>query len=217
MDPKDINFAAMPQTAVRVVTNPTDFFKTMPKTGGFLEPLVFVVIMGLAAGIIQAIWGILGFRYGGGMGASLYPIIFMPIAAAIGSFIGAAIIFVIWKLMGSQENYETSYRCMAYLMALAPITAILSAIPYAGVIINMAIFVYFIVIASTQVHNIPSQKAWLVFGIIGIVLVLFSLKAEYNVRNLSSQTEQWKKSSQEMQKQADEMARQYKRQAEQNK
>jgi hypothetical protein len=71
MEPKDINFAAMPQTAVRVVTAPADFFKTMPKTGGFLEPLVFAVIMGAVAGIIQAIWGILGFRYGGGMGASL--------------------------------------------------------------------------------------------------------------------------------------------------
>jgi hypothetical protein len=173
--------------------------------------------MGVVAGIIQAIWSLLGFRYGGGMGASLYPIIFMPIAAAIGSFIGAAIIFVIWKLMGSQENYETSYRCMAYLMALAPITAIFSAIPYAGVIINMAIFVYYIVIASTQVHNIPSQKAWLVFGIIGIVLALISLKGEYSVRNLSSQAEQWKKTSTEMQKQAEEMARQYKQQAQQNK
>jgi hypothetical protein len=214
---KDINFAAMPQIAVRVVTKPTEFFKTMPKTGGFLEPLVFAIIMGVVAGVIQVIWRFLGFGFGSGMGASLYPILFMPIAAIIGSFIGAAVIFVIWKLMGSPENYETSYRCMAYLMALAPITAILSVIPYAGVIINMAIFVYFIVIASTQVHNIPSQKAWLVFGIIGIILVLFSLKSEYSLRNMSSQTEQWKKSSQEMQKQAEEMARQYRKQAEQNK
>jgi type VI protein secretion system component VasK len=141
----------------------------------------------------------------------------MPIAVAILSFIGAAIIFVIWKLIGSQENYETSYRCIAYLMALMPITAILSVIPYAGGIINMAIFIYYIVIASTQVHNIPSQKAWLVFGIIGIVLALFILRGEYTARNVSSQAEQWKKTSQEMQKQAEEMARQYKRQAEQNK
>ena len=54
-------------------------------------------------------------------------IIFMPIAVAIGSFIGGAILFIIWKLMGSQEDYETAYRCGAYLMALAPITAIIGA------------------------------------------------------------------------------------------
>jgi uncharacterized membrane protein YdjX (TVP38/TMEM64 family) len=43
------------------------------------------------------------------MGAGFGAIIFMPIAVAIGSFIGAAILFVIWKLMGSQEDYETAY------------------------------------------------------------------------------------------------------------
>jgi hypothetical protein len=222
MEENKIDFAAMPQTAVRVVTAPADFFRQMPKSGGFLDPLVFVVIMGVIAGIIQVIWRLVGFGYGSGMGASLYPIIFMPIAAAIGSFIGAAIMFVIWKLMGSQENYETSYRCMAYLMALAPITAILSVIPYAGHIINMAIFVYFIVIASTQVHNLPAQKAWMVFGIIGVIFALIGVIGEYKARNMYSATEQWRKSAEEsakaweksskdMQKQAEEMAKQYRK------
>lgn len=63
----------------------------------------------------------------------------MPIAVAIGSFIGAAILFVIWKLMGSQEDYETAYRCGAYLMALAPITTLINVIPYAGAIISLVI------------------------------------------------------------------------------
>ena len=63
MEVKDINFAAMPQTAVRVVTAPAEFFKTMPKTGGFVEPLVFAVIMGVIAGIIQAIINIFGLSY----------------------------------------------------------------------------------------------------------------------------------------------------------
>ncbi len=175
MEAKDINFAAMPQTAVRVVTAPAEFFKSMPQTGGFVEPLIFAAIMGFIAGIIQAIINILGLSYAYvGFAESLGLIIFLPIAVAIISFLGAAIIYVIWKLMGSQKNYETSYRCAAYLMALFPIVAIISSIPYVGVIIYMAIYVYYLVIASTQVHNIPSQKAWLVFGIIGAVLTLIS-------------------------------------------
>ncbi len=104
-----------------VVTAPAKFFKTMPKTGGFLEPLIFAVIMGFIAGIIQALINILGLSYAYvGFVESLGMIIFVPIFAVIGSFIGAAIIYVIWKLIGSQENYETSYRCAAYLMALVP-------------------------------------------------------------------------------------------------
>ena len=214
MEAKDINFAAMPQTAVQVVTAPAAFFKSMPKTGGFLEPLVFAAIMGLVAGIIRAILSLFGVGYGGGMMSGFGVIIVMPIAAAVGSFIGGAILFVIWKLMGSQEEYETAYRCGAYLMALWPITAILSIIPYVGGIINMAIYVYFIVIASTQVHNIPSQKAWLVFGIIGLIFVLLSIKAEYSARNMGPTVEQWRKAAEETSKQYQQQIEEAKRLAE---
>jgi hypothetical protein len=235
MDPKNIDFAAMPQTAINVVTKPSEFFQGMPKTGGFLEPLVFAVVMGVVVGIIQAVLGLVGLGaaggYGGGGMSGFSMILFMPIAAAIGSFIGAAILFVIWKLMGSQENYETAYRCGAYLMALSPITTILSAVPYAGGLVSMAIFTFYIVIASVHVHNLPSQKAWLVFGIIGVVLAFGGLYSEYKARNMMSEMGKWgklgeeyrksaedmQKSSEEMRKQAEEMMQQAKEQAEEAK
>jgi hypothetical protein len=245
MEPKDINFAAMPQTAVNVITKPSEFFQGMQKTGGFLEPLVFAVIMGLVGGIIQAVLNVVGLgqvsSYGGGMMSSFGIIIFMPIAVAIGSFIGAAILFVIWKLIGSQEDYETAYRCGAYLTALVPITTVISAVPYAGGIINMAIYVFYLVMASIYVHNLPSQKAWLVFGIIGAILALMAISGEYRIRHASSEMDKWLKmgedmrkeyqdnakkmgkSADEMRKQSEKMARQFqeqaqeaKRQAEQN-
>jgi Uncharacterized protein conserved in archaea len=216
MEVKNINFAAMPQTAVQVVTAPTEFFKSMPKTGGFLEPLVFAVIMGFIAGIVHAILSPFGVGYGTGYGRGMMSgfgmIIFMPIAAVIGSFIGAAIIFVIWKLMGSQENYETSYRCTAYLVVLAPVFVILRIIPYAGIIVYMAIYVYFIVIASTQVHNIPAQKAWMVFGIIGVVLTMLSLYGEYTARHMAG--ERWRTTTEETAKQYQKYREEAKKQAE---
>jgi len=214
MDPKSIDFSAMPQTAINVITKPAEFFQGMSKTGGFLEPLVFAVIMGFIAGIIHAVLSLFGAGYGGGMAGGLGVIIIMPIAVAIGSFIGAAIMFVIWKLVGSQEDYETAYRCGAYLMALAPITAVISVVPYAGGLVNMAIYVYFIVMASIYVHNIPSQKAWLVFGIIGVVFALLGVFGEYKARNMASSIKGMEASTEEMRRQAQEMAEQYRQQAE---
>lgn len=238
MDPKSINFAAIPQTAVNVVTKPSDFFQGMPKTGGFLEPLVFLVIMGLIGGMIQAVINFIGFgpyaAYGGAMTSKLDSIIFTPILLAIGSFIAAAILFAIWKLMGSQENYETAYRCGAYMTALVPITAIIGAVPYAGGVINMAIYVFYLVMASIYVHKLSSQKAWLVFGIIGAILAVMTFVGEYRIRNASAQMDKWmkmgedmrkdyqdnagdvQKSADEMRKQAEKMAEQFKKQAEQN-
>ena len=64
MDNKSIDFAAMPQTAIKVVTSPAVFFKQMPKTGGFGEPLVFMMVMGLVAGIVNAVLSFIGLHIG---------------------------------------------------------------------------------------------------------------------------------------------------------
>jgi hypothetical protein len=230
MEQNGINFAAMPQTAVNVVTKPADFFQSMPKTGGFLEPLVFAVIMSVIGGIIQAVLNMIGLGaaagYGAGMRSAFGIIVFTPVAVALGSFIGAAILYVIWKVMGSQENYETAYRCGAYLMALFPITALIGAVPYAGGIVTMAVYVYYLVIASTHVHHLPSQKSWLVFGIIGAIFALIGLSGEYRIRHASSEMEKWREmgenmrkeyqdKTKDMQKTADEMREQAEKMAEQ--
>jgi len=238
MESKEMNFAAIPQTALNVVTKPSAFFKGMPKSGGFMEPLVFVVMIGVITGVIQAIINLTGFGQNGGyeasIKASISMILFMPIFAAVFSFIGAAILFVIWKLMGSQENYETAYRCAAYLIALTPITTIIGVIPYAGGIISMAMYLFYLVTASIHVHNIPSQKAWLVFGIIIAILLLFGLSTEYKVRKMAASGKDWRdinsqfskeyenkakdmgKTADEARRQAEQMAGQAKKQAEQS-
>ena len=63
------------------------------------------------------------------------------------------------------------------MMALWPITAIVSIIPYAGMVINTALALFYTVMASVHVHRLPAEKAWLVFGIIFAVLLLLSLVA----------------------------------------
>jgi len=209
MEPKGIDFAAIPQTAVKVVTSPAAFFRTMPKAGGFVEPLVFAVVMGVISGLIQALLGILGLRLVAGIAAAIASVIFVPIVVVIGSFVGAAIMFVIWKLMGSQESYETAFRCGAYLSALTIIISVLGIIPYAGAILGIALMTFFLVVASVEVHKIPSNKAWLVFGIIGAVLALLSLSGQFAARRLADQSikmqKEMEETSRSIQKQTEEM------------
>lgn len=209
---KGIDFAAIPQTAIKVLTSPSAFFREMPKTGGFIEPLVFALVMGIIGGLIQAVLGIVGLRFVTGAAMALASIILLPIFIVIGSFIGAAILFVIWKLMGSQESYETAYRCGAYISALTPITTILGIIPFIGSPIGVVLMTFFIVIASVEAHNIPSQKAWLVFGIIGAIFIVINIAGQFTARKVARETtrfqKEMEKASKEMQKQAEEMQKQ---------
>ena len=206
MEQKGIDFSAVPQTAIKVLTSPAGFFREMPKTGGFVDPLIFAIIMGVAGGLIQAVFGIIGLRLVTGIAMAAGSIILMPVFVVIGSFIGATIMFVIWKLMGSEESYETAFRCGAYTSAVIPITTLLSVIPYIGPATGIALVTFITLIASVEVHKIPSQKAWLVFGIIGGILVLTSISAEFAAKS-AAEKRAIRKQAEEMHRQADEMKR----------
>ena len=210
MGAKKISIAAMPQLAVRILKAPAESFRKMPPKGGFLEPIVFAGVMGLTASIIQAIWNLLGFGYGGqappGVAWIILSIFFIPVILVICSFICAAIVFYIWKLMGSKQNYEVFYRCIAYLMSLAPVISIINVVPYAGIILSFVIVTFYIVVASAEVQGIPFRRALQVFGTIGLIwiigvgLSLLSLHSEYSVRNPTPE---------QVRKAAEETTRQY--------
>jgi len=235
MDARGIHYRDIPRTAISVVVRPAEFFRGMSKTGGFHEPFVFVIVMGLAACIVQVLLGLAGLghvgNYGSGLMFSLTTIFAMPIAFAFLGFIGGGILYVVWKIAGSQENYETAYRSVAYLSALTPITAVIGVIPYAGALINSGLYLFFLVSVSHHVHGISPRKAWIIFGILMAAFAILLIRGEYKIRHMVSSMKDWRqtvegdrrvtgeegKSKDDIRRQADEMARQYQEQAEEAK
>ncbi|MBW1933056.1 MAG: hypothetical protein JRI56_08600 [Deltaproteobacteria bacterium] len=57
------NITAILNTVVKVITNPVGFFRSMPKTGGFVEPLIFMLSIGVVAGIVRATLAIVGLGF----------------------------------------------------------------------------------------------------------------------------------------------------------
>lgn len=225
MEKKLLDAGEIYRTAVQVLTKPDEFFRRMPKTGGFVEPMIFLVVMGVAGGLIQAVAGIAGLRPAGGMAMGVASIIILPILIAVFGFVGAGILFVVWKLLGSQESYETAYRCGAYTGALTPIVTVLHFVPYIGAAVGIALSVYLLVVASEAVHGIPAQKAWVAFGIIGLLLILMNLSAEHAARKIAREGEIFRRDAEEatrtlqkqaeqIQKEAEEAARALQEQAE---
>jgi hypothetical protein len=209
METKGLDFAAIPQTAIKVITQPAAFFREMPKTGGFLEPLVFAAALGAVCGVLQAVLSLIHLNPLAGAAAGFSAIFIVPIFAAIFSFVGAAVFFVIWKLAGSQENYETAYRCGAYLSAVGPITTVLGVIPYLGAVVSMAIMTYYIVNASVEAHKMEQRKAWTVFGVLAAIMLVINLGGQFAARRYASAMRQGMSGqSEEMKKQVEEMQRQ---------
>ncbi len=181
-------------TAIAVITKPAEFFRGMAKSGGFVEPLIFMVVMGAISGLLRAVFSLVHLGPVVSVGMALAAIVVTPIMVAIFGFVGAAIMFVIWKLMGSTESYETAYRCGAYAAAISPIMALLGVIPYAGAILGMAWMLFLVVTASVEVHKIAAKTAWLVFGIIAALFAVGSIRGEASTRRLQRSIGSWEQS-----------------------
>jgi hypothetical protein len=142
--------------------------------------------MGVLAGIVRAILGILGIGLDTSFFMALASIIIVPVFVAAFGFIGAGILFLIWNVMRSQQPYEVAFRCLAYTAAITPIAAIFHAIPYIGSIVGLVWTTYLLVNASTEVHHIQPRLAWIVFGVVCMVLALTSISSQLAARSLAN-------------------------------
>ncbi len=187
---KKFDLGTVVDDAKRIALDPGGFYRDMARSGGYAEPLIFIVVMGVIAGIVAAIGSIL---FGGmriGMGFGLAAIIALPIMAIIGSFIGAAIMFVIWKLMGSGESYHVAWRCVAYSFAVWPIMMLAQWIPYVSSFVAAALFYWLMYHATVQVHGITDNRAKYVIGGLAVLMLLMNLSSERSARIMDERMEQ---------------------------
>jgi len=197
--------ALIPGRMLSVILRPKEFFREMPKSGGYAEPLLFMVVMAAMTGLVMAITGLIGFGPAGAMAMGFVGVIMLPIMAAIFGFVGAAILFVIWKIMGSGENFETAYRCMAFGYAYAPLAALVSGVPYLGTILSALWPMALMAIASIQVHGRSPNASWAVFGILGLIVAFMGIGAEKAGREMANSFEGWSKQMEERYGNPDEM------------
>ena len=181
--------APIVNTAIKVVTDPLGFFKNMAKSGGFIEPLIFMVAMGIVSGVLQALLAVFGLVSGVPFSMALASIVIAPVLMAVFGLVVAFVLFIIWKIMGSQESFETAFRCNAYISSITPINMVLIIITYIGPVLGFIWMMYLLILASIEVHRIRPKVAWIVFGAICAFLSLASINSQLALKEQKSETE----------------------------
>ncbi len=173
-DPRAM-FGSIVEIFQAVIRAPASFYRRMPTSGGYADPLIFAVVMSVAASIVRIVLNLPGFSFAKFFMLLVTTVIITPILTGLFTFVAAAILFIIWRLMGSRQSYEVSFRCTAYALAISPVTAVLNFIPYLGVVVGLAWMAYILVCASVEVHGTQQKLAWIVFGAICAILALGSV------------------------------------------
>ncbi|MDD5630315.1 MAG: YIP1 family protein, partial [Elusimicrobia bacterium] len=172
-----------------VVLDPWGFFRSMPRTGGWKEPLVFLIVMSLLNSALRLVLGVvfslvsLGkFAAAAGLIAGLTGAVAALIAVPIGAVISAGIAHLIWTLLGSKQPFETSFRCVAFMAALLPVQAVVQALPVVGLWLAIPVSLYGIYLflpASTEAHEVERKKATAAVLVLGGIVFLAQVVATF--------------------------------------
>jgi hypothetical protein len=185
----DINFDFKDfiEDAKNTLIKPKDYFSSLTKSGGFVDPIIRACIFSLIAGIIYFIWTLL--KIGGSWGmsgqsmagfGSIIVIFTTLLGGIIGLFIGGLIIMLISMICSGDTNYEANTRVTASLMVISPISAFLSFLNginlYLGIIVSLLVGLYAIWLLYMALLNSLSAKEN-VAKIVCIVLAVLSILA----------------------------------------
>jgi len=168
-----LTFPALFGWAAALAKSPRRFLRDMAKKGGYGTPILFLAFWTFASSFISVLVSFVRPSVGGGtMVVRFFGLIASPFLGVLAGFFFAAILFVIWHLMGSREDFQTSFRVWSFISPLWAAGSVLGLIPYLSILVLFAA-IYLIIVASEEVHGLPRDRSLIVWGIIcGFFLLL---------------------------------------------
>ena len=180
-------FGRFLETVRGVLLDPTAFFRSMRQTGGLGAPLTFGIAGTLLGSLIGSLWQLMflsgdmfphpdaaGDAAAAALVSSGCVVVFVPIGAVLGMFIGAAIYHVMLLLLGAaRQPFETTMRVVAYSMGS---TSLLHILPVCGAFIATVWAIVAYIIGLAQAHEISTGKAAAAVLIpVAVCCVIFAL------------------------------------------
>ncbi len=168
------------ETWKEVIQRPSNFYRKMPVTGGYAEPLTFAAISYLIYGLLSALFNreMIGDMYGYGIGSggpglfnSLIIAITFPITGIISVLVGgAAILYIIYKVLGGKGSYEGTVRFICYATAVM----LLSWIPFIGWVFGFY-GLYLYILGGMIVHDVSMVKSAIAVLLPLVLIILLAV------------------------------------------
>ena len=178
-------FPALLENIKLFVTSPVEAFARTRRSGDYVSPLIFAILVGWAGAVISQIWTLLfqaslfsffpggmkdqfGFLLAGGMGF-FGTLILAPICIAIFLFIWSGILhlcLVVVNALGESESgFEGTFRAVGY----SGVAQLGQVVPVVGGLIVMVWSIFLLVVGLSDLHRTTQGKA-LVAVLIPVVL-----------------------------------------------
>lgn len=147
------------RTAKEVILTPKIFFESMPTTGGFKEPSIFLALGCSVSTILSCL-----------LTLHIFNIPIGIIGAVFGSFVFAGIAFGVAKALGGKGTFEATFRVFAYSSCLQ----LLYWIPLVGLVVGL----YGLVLAYLgikKVHELSPVKSGAIVLVTGVLAAIVAV------------------------------------------
>ena len=146
------------QTATKCLVTPKKFFSTLPRQGGFLNPILFGIMTMVVGAVLAILWVNLYYSAIGLIGFFIIMarvILYAFIAIPIVLFVWTGILHLCLLLVGgANEGYQGTFRVVSY----SSVTSLFNAIPVVGAIASLW-GIALTVIGLREVHNTSAGRS----------------------------------------------------------
>jgi hypothetical protein len=194
--------------SLQILVNPSEYFSKLKKSGGLGDPIIRAVLYGIAAGVINFLWGILklqpaGGWFGGilGSGIGIAALIFTIIGSVILLFIGGIVVLILSAISGGSTDFEGSMMVAASTMIVLPLSALIGFASgfsfFMAILIPLLTSLYGIFLMYNGiVHTLNGKKATakivsLVLSAFPVLFFLGSLICVDKLKTMSKDTEKF--------------------------
>jgi len=155
--------------------SPTEAFAQTRRTGDYVGPIIFAVLVGWIGALFQMIWGLVfqaslvsmmpaDFReqMGGAMmmgGSPVISFILYPIFALIGLFLSAGILHLCAMLVGALAESDSGFEGTFRAIAFSWIASLGYVVPLVGGLIVLVWFIFLAVVGLSTMHKTTQGKA----------------------------------------------------------
>ncbi len=173
---------------VGVLTRPTAFFESVRGQTGFGAPILFALVMGLAAGALSAaIYGLgLGAARSAGIWAAIAGLaLWSAVSAACGGFVGGAIVHAVAIVANGKGTYEQSVRIASYSLAVLPVGALLGIATFLPTIANLYA-VWIIAAGVIAIHLGDRKRTFAAASVLALLVVVVGIAGALLARPLGA-------------------------------
>ena len=179
---KGFDFSTFIADSNAVLLNPKDYFSRINLSGGFIEPVIKVLIYGVIIGLLKFLWTITGLSYASGYGlfgggAGVFALFGSIIRALLSLFIGGAILLIISSIFKGNADYEANARIVAALMVISVVQAVFGFFDglnlYLSAIVSIAISLWglYITYIALTIALKNKEKGVMILMIIFAVII----------------------------------------------